>query len=113
MTAKFEVGQTVIVSQMSNSGLLGTEKVVTKVGRKYVWVGNSQFDMATGRMLTPFGYADQIWTPDEWATEQKRREEIDRFRRHTRFIEYPYSMTYNQLQRLNELLDEIDPKEPR
>lgn len=76
MDNKYEVGQTVIITDVNAKGTV--EATVTKVGRTLVYVDgdhyrreNSAYRIDTGVRNDAYQHS-RIWLPEEWAEHQER-----------------------------------------
>lgn len=72
------VGDTVMVLDYY-SRKPATESLVTKVGRKYVYISlHEAFDLVTGRERTSFGGSRKLYTSETWSAHLRRSEVINR-----------------------------------
>lgn len=113
MSARFEVGQTVVLRDVNESRRRGPERVpVVKVGRKLVTVldyGHEYtFSIEDGQGRGAYGHQRWIQTEDDYAAEQAHESALERLRSHGLRFEHGkgQGVSTETLNRLADVLDE-------
>ncbi|NKR90513.1 hypothetical protein GS483_00365 [Rhodococcus hoagii] len=120
-----KVGDTVLVhaSRWSNTGkTYGTRDArVAKVGRKYLYLEGggvsvqAKFSRETGHEITDFGSRVRVYTPEEWATKERRDKVVARIQREhkIRHESWNFPQSTETLEAILQILDAADKETQR